>query len=123
MAWLVRQYPTEIETTLLPKADILDWHRGRLSSRRVLVLLRHSASRGPFKTALREGDFDLDQQLMVDIHAELSMARYSIQAAQGIEEPPDPERYLSTKETADMVADKLEQAELDDDASDDLLTW
>lgn len=73
-----RQHPTEIEDLLLDKGlDIKDWHAGQMSSRRLLVLCRHAPEEGPYKTALRNGDYPEWVQMLKEIHKEVALNRAS----------------------------------------------
>lgn len=65
LAW--RKAPNQVETDLLPTVDILDWHRGtrdqygtlKLSSRRLLALLRDLPESSAYRTLVeRGGDWD-----------------------------------------------------------------
>jgi hypothetical protein len=88
-----RQWPTEIEADLLPKADIHDWHRGtrdafgglKLSSRRLLVVLEHGLPEdGAFKTAAeRDGGYTDAQMIAAETHNEIARLRASYYAVHG----------------------------------------
>jgi len=79
--WIWRQYPTEIEADLLARGiDIADWHQGTrhprgwltLSSRRLLGLIENLPELSAFKTALRDGDWPTDTQILAEMHKELA---------------------------------------------------
>lgn len=73
-----RQYPTEIEAELADRGyDILDWHRGRMSSRRLLVLLKHARETGPYMQALRDGGWPPVTKILAEVHKELALYRAS----------------------------------------------
>lgn len=61
-----RSYAAEIEADLLKiGTDIADWHQGRMSSRRLLVLLEHGLpDESAFKTALRGGRQSRGQRVL-----------------------------------------------------------
>jgi hypothetical protein len=90
-----RQWPTEIEADLLPKADIHDWHAGtqdargwlRLSSRRLLALLEFLPETSAFKTAAeRDGGWTVHQLIASETHNELARLRASYYAIHGGED-------------------------------------
>jgi hypothetical protein len=71
-----RQHPTEIECDLSDRGrSIFEWHRGTMSSRELLVLLRHAPERGPYKAALREGDWPEDTKILAELHKEVALNR------------------------------------------------
>lgn len=107
-----RQHPTEIEADLAARGfDVLDWHAGRMSSRRLLVLLRHAPELGPYKKALREGGWSEFEQMLAEIHKELALYRASYYAGTDnrytpkvFVNPVDRERlHTETVETEDAV--------------------
>lgn len=109
------QYPTEIESDLLPKADIHDWHRGtlehgalKLSSRRLLVLLDGLPDDSTFK---RAGDWPELYQMIAAAHKELSAIRYTLQAVNGVEDPDDAIVFLSPTERVSRYHEAIEEAE------------
>ena len=61
-----KRYAGEIEADLLKiGTDIADWHQGRMSSRRLLVLLEHGLpDESAFKTALRGGRMSRGQRVL-----------------------------------------------------------
>jgi hypothetical protein len=77
------QAPTELESDLLPKADIYDWHRGtldqfgalKLSSRRLLVLIDKLDDESAYRTALRGGYWSEKQLIQAEIYNELALLR------------------------------------------------
>lgn len=48
-----------------------------MSSRRLLVLLEHAPEVGPYKTALRGGDWPEWMQMIKEIHKEIALNRAS----------------------------------------------
>lgn len=53
---LLREYAEDIEGDLLFRGiDIFDWYRGKVSDRRMLVLLKKLPEDSAFKTAFRKG--------------------------------------------------------------------
>jgi hypothetical protein len=74
---VLRDYPTQIESDLLDKGlEIGDWYqqtrdehgRLKLSSRRLLEVLDNLPERGAFNTALREGSWPEETQILAKIH-------------------------------------------------------
>lgn len=73
-----RQHPTEIEDLFLSKdLDIADWHRGDISSRRLLVICKHAPEESDYATALRDGDYPEWVQMIKEIHKEIALYRAS----------------------------------------------
>lgn len=76
LAW--RQQPTAIEAELADRGhDIKDWHAGRMSSRKLLVLLRHPRKDGPYERALHDGGWPDFMKMMAEIHKEVALFRAS----------------------------------------------
>jgi len=55
----------------------MDWHVGRMSSRRLLVLLKHPRRDGPYETALRDGGFTTVEKMLAELHKEFALYRAS----------------------------------------------
>ncbi|MDG3012373.1 hypothetical protein G4X40_19725 [Rhodococcus sp. D2-41] len=75
---LLRYFPTEVESDLShyhPQIDILDWYRGKVSARQVLVRLKHLPDRSELKKAMRDGDWSQDEHVMAAIFNDLRMLR------------------------------------------------
>lgn len=73
---LWRQHPAAIEADLADRGhDIFDWHSGKMSSRKLLVLLEHAPETGPYKTALRDGNWPEWVKILANIHKELALYR------------------------------------------------
>lgn len=53
----------------------MDWHAGRMSSRRLLVLLRNAHEDGPYNRALRAGGFSRHEQMLAKIHEDIALLR------------------------------------------------
>jgi len=80
-ASIVRLYPNEIEADLAFRGiDIADWHRGDMSSRKLIALLEHLPDDSAFKRAHRDGDWGFDEYISAGIVNELRLLR-SDQAA------------------------------------------
>jgi len=78
---IVRQYPTQIEADLEREysRDILDWYRGKLSSRKLLVLLGELSDDSALKTELGATGWPDWVQMIAQIHEFVAMdfgARY-----------------------------------------------
>lgn len=101
----VRAYPHEIEADLAFRGiDIADWHRGDMSSRRLLVLLEGLPEGSLFKTALRDGDWGLDEYIQAGVLNELRLLRTDQAAVNGhkmevsfVESPAQIERRQETE--------------------------
>ena len=63
--------------------DIFDWHQGKMSSRRLLILLEHLPEDSAFKTAYRDGDWPLQSQLATGALNELKAMRSDLYALIG----------------------------------------
>lgn len=74
-----RQEPTAIEAELADRGiDIQDWHRGWMTSRRMLALLEHPrSSDSPYARALRGGQWPEWMQMLKELHKEFAMYRAS----------------------------------------------
>lgn len=72
----MRQFPREIEADLLFRGiDIGDWHRGEMSSRRLLVLVDALPDDSRFCTERRDGDWSAKEYLDAAIVNELRLLR------------------------------------------------
>ena len=72
---MLREYAEDIEADLLYRGiDIFDWYQGKISSRRMLVLIRKLPVDSAFKTALRD-DWNIDQHLSAAAVNELRAMR------------------------------------------------
>lgn len=120
LAW--RQHPTEIEADLGDRGyDILDWHAGRarLSSRRLLVLLKEAPERGPYKTALRGGRWPDLETMIAKLHEEFAAFRASHYV--DTENEYTPNRFVDPSEREQILRDEAEAEAFIADAQDDLL--
>jgi len=81
---LVRHFPEEIEADLAFRGiDIFDWHQGKMSSRRLLVLCEALPPDSRFQTALRDGDWSDDQYVQAAMVNEVRLLRVDQAALQG----------------------------------------
>jgi len=118
-----RLWPTEIESGLLPKADIYDWHRGtrdqygalKLSSRRLLVLLEELPEASRYKTARRDGQWPEWMQILKGLHNETALHRASLYA--GGENAYDATVFLDPLERRERFENS--EAEEEDRQKDD----
>jgi hypothetical protein len=55
--------------------DIFDWYTGKMSSRRLLVLIERLPESGAFKTALRDGDWTLQEILLTAVYNQIHAMR------------------------------------------------
>lgn len=100
-----RQQPTAIEAELADRGhDITDWHRGRMSSRQLLALLRWPRHNGPYATALLGGEFPLWMQMIREIHKELALDRASKYV--GTDYAYEPKTFVSAAESAEREAEE-----------------
>ncbi|EUA18475.1 putative gp13 [Mycobacterium xenopi 3993] len=114
-----RQHPTEIEADLADRGhDILDWHRGIMSSRRLLVLLRHAPENGPYKTALREGKWPEFMQILAEIHKELALYRASHYV--GSENEYTPKVFIDPVERRALADQQAEEEAASENFQNDL---
>lgn len=106
---MVRQYASEIEADLAFRGiDIADWHRGDMSSRKLLALLQHLPEDAAFKRALRNGDWGFNEYMQAGVLNEIRLLRIDQAAINGqkmdaelIESPAQLERK---EEQARVVA-------------------
>ena len=110
-----RQEPNAIEAELFDRgANILDWHRGRMTSRQLLVLLEHPRSEdSPYPRALRDGQWPEWMQMLKELHKELALYRASWHVGKKGEYKPkvflDPvERRERFAELQEIQAEKAE---------------
>lgn len=75
-----------------------------MSSRRLLVLLRHAREFGPYRTALRAGAWPLWVRMLQEIHKELALSRASRYV--GTDYEYEPQVFVSPAEVAEHVAEE-----------------
>ena len=81
---IVRQFPHEIEADLAFRGiDIADWHKGIMSSRRLLALIENLPDDSAFKRATREGDWGFDEYLQAGLLNEVRLLRIDQAAING----------------------------------------
>ena len=72
----MRQFPREIEADLLFRGvDIGEWHRGRMSSRRLLVLIDALPDDTAYWKERRDGDWSAKEYIEAAIVNELRLLR------------------------------------------------
>ncbi len=72
----MRQFPREIEADLLFRGiDIADWHQGRMSSRRLLVLIDALPDDSAFWRERRDGDWSAQEYINAAVVNELRLLR------------------------------------------------
>lgn len=102
----------------------MDWHTGKMSSRRLLALLANPKSdNGPYMRALRDGNWPEWMTMLKELHKELALYRASWYVGKKGEYTPkvflDPvERVEKAKEAAELAEF---QAEADEDL--ELIGW
>ncbi|MCV7100085.1 hypothetical protein H7I01_06715 [Mycobacterium palustre] len=117
LAW--RQHPTEIECDLADRGhDIFDWHAGRMSSRRLLVLLKEAPERGPYKTALRGGRWPELETMIAELHKEFAAFRASHYV--GTEHEYTPKMFVDPSERAQILRDEAEAEAFIEEAQEDM---
>ena len=116
-----RQHPTEIECDFANRGlDIADWHAGRMSSRKLLVLLRHAPESGPYKTALRDGNWPEWAKILAETHRELALYRAGKYA--GGKHEYTPKVFLDPVERVERFNETREQEEFESEARDDFFS-
>jgi hypothetical protein len=81
---LVRYFPHEIEADLAFRGiDIADWHQGKMSSRRLLVLLEGLPDDSLYRKARRDGDWSDGEYLRAALINEVRLLRVDQAALQG----------------------------------------
>ncbi|XTP37082.1 hypothetical protein ACORG1_13070 [Mycobacterium sp. TJFP1] len=72
-----RKFPTEIRYDLsaVHHRCIGEWHRGEMSSNELIDLVEHLDDRSAFKTALRGGDWCMDQYVAARTANEIALSR------------------------------------------------
>lgn len=113
------QWPTEIEADLADRGhDIMDWHRGAMTSRRLLVLLDNAPDTGPYMRARRDGRQSRGERVREETFNEIALLRAAFYAVNG----DDSDVYEPTI-LVDPI-DELERARLQamDDAEQERVT-
>lgn len=103
----MRQFPREIEADLLFRGiDIGKWHRGKMSSRRLLCLIAALPDDSTYQKERRDGDWSADEYLKAAMVNELRLLRAD-QAAIHTENKMD----VSMVESPSQSRKQEEQAE------------
>jgi hypothetical protein len=109
---LLKRFPTELEADLLEfyHLDILDWHRGDLSSRRLLVLAEKLSERGDseIRKALSPTGWTETVEMISHIRDDVAMLRAA--KFYGTEHGTY-SKLLAPKDREKYVADQLRDAE------------
>lgn len=72
----MRQFPREIEADLLIRGiDIFDWHRGEMSSRRLITLIETLPPDSTYWRERRDGDWSEQEYINATILNELRLLR------------------------------------------------
>lgn len=120
----IRLWPNEIEADLQREygIDIRDWHRGVLSSRRILVLLENLTDDSRYKAeSERNGNWPVWLQILKDVHKEVAMHRAALYA--GGDNEYDPMIYLDPVERKERVSEKEPETPPVDDFLYKILGW
>jgi hypothetical protein len=110
--------PTQIESDLLLRGiDIHAWHRGSLSSRRLLVLLRWLPDDSAYK---REGGYTEAEYMLAETHNEIARLRASYHVVNGGEDAAyEPFEFVDPRiAEARAEAAALEDVEAEEDTED-----
>lgn len=118
VAWLLG--PTALEADLLPKADIGDWHRGTLSSRRLLALIEHLPETSAYRLALSETGWTDATQIAAE-HAN-EFAKYRASLYVGTDHEYAPMVFLSPRDRQSHHVAAQEQSALEDEARAELMS-
>jgi hypothetical protein len=115
-----RQEPTAVEAELIDRnLDVLDWHTGRMSSRRLLALLEHPRSTdSPYARAMRDGQWPEWMQMLKELHKESALYRASWYVGKKGEYRP--QIFLDPVERKERFAEAQENAELQSEVEDEL---
>lgn len=121
---MLKDYSTEIESDLLDKGlEIGDWYqqtrdehgRLKLSSRRLLdVVLPNLPELSAFNTALRDGDWPEQTQILAKIHEEIAGDNASKRVGPG--ESAEFTTFLSRKERIERYREAIEEDEYQEEA-------
>jgi len=117
----IRLWPREIEADLLREygVDVADWHTGRLTSRRVLVLLDQLSEESRYKTEFeRGGNWPVWQQMLKDLHNETALHRAGLYA--GGESEYSPTLYMDPLEIQARIAEAEEIQEFHTEVESEL---
>lgn len=117
----LRRYPTQIEADLHREygVDLADWHRGNLTSRKVLVLLAELSETSGYKRDYeRAGNWPVWQQMLKDLHKEAALHRASLYA--GGENEYEPRIYLDPVEAARNAGEAAAEAEFYQESTEEL---
>lgn len=90
-----------------------------MSSRELLVLLRHAPETGAYKTALRDGDWPEQTQILAELHKETALNRAAKYA--GGKHAYRPTLFLSPVERVKHFKQAAAQAEFSKAAREDLM--
>lgn len=83
LAEVVKEFAEELEADLLFRGiDVLDWHRGLISDRRLIILIRHLPDDSATKKAMRDGDWGLTEHLAAGVWNEVKALRADLTHAQ-----------------------------------------
>lgn len=125
--WVWRQWPNEIEASIraeYPNDDIMDWHRGTMSSRRLLVLLEGLSDRSPYKRAMSPTGWPEDVEIMAKLH-EVSATNLAAKYA-GSPNAPEFKVFIPPKERLSRFIEAEEEVEFSEHLTDELfesLDW
>lgn len=117
----IRLWPREIEADLQREyhLDIADWWTGRLTSRRLLVLVAELSENSSYKREYeRGGNWPVWQQILKGLHNETALHRAGLYA--GGENEYNPTQYYDPIEMRKNIAEAEALQEFHDEAEQDM---
>lgn len=104
----IRNWPNQIEADLARyyQLDVADWHQGRMSSRKLLVLLQHLPDESEYKTEFeRDGQWPISMQMLKAVANETTLHRASLYA--GGENAYSPQVFLDPHEQRERLEEAI----------------
>lgn len=125
--WVWRQHPNEIEASIrkeYPNDDIMDWHRGTMSSRRLLVLIEGLSDRSPYKREISATGWPEDTEILAKLH-EVSSMNLMVKYA-GSPNAPDFKVFIPPKDRLARFMEEEDEVAFSEQLTDELfqsLEW
>ena len=119
----LRRWPTQIEADLQREyhIDLADWHRGAITSRRVLVLLEGLTENSRYRTDFeRGGNWPVWMQMLKDLHKETALHRASLYA--GGDNEYSPTIYLDPLEAVEHAEEEQAETAFIEQSEEELAT-
>lgn len=116
-----RQHPTEIEAGIraeYPGVRIAQWFRGEMSSRELLVMIKHLPADGDYQKAKRASGESEGMELLRDMRNELFafVAGHKPEGERTYTPAPNP------KDREAFIAEAIEQQKFEDEGRDELMS-